>query len=341
MSGYMKLHSLTLFMALLFCSTLLWGQEKSGKKNLVERFFDRLAVSKADSTYAVRNSYRFIVKPKLGTSFGYINFRWKEDETKRNYDIRSEPIWKIGMNIGYRNLSVGFQSNVSRIFGGSKSEDSEYAASLYGVMLGGDFSYNVSSRYTIVNRDEQEWGEEVEYVQTKRLQANGYYVFNHRHFSYPAVFTQSYRQKKSCGSFIAGLSLNFEVLEFDETKLFQEFSGRLGENDYVKKINYGSYNLNVGYAYNWVLGKHWLLHGSLIPSFSLYEKSNMEFADRTERLKVNKFNVGCIVRIGVLWDGVKHFGGFTAVMNVNSLGYSPVNITDFYVRTRMFYGFRF
>jgi hypothetical protein len=34
----------------------------------------------------------------------------------------------------------------------------------------------------------------------------GYYTFNHRHFSFPAAFTQNYIQRRSAGSWLAGIS---------------------------------------------------------------------------------------------------------------------------------------
>ena len=34
----------------------------------------------------------------------------------------------------------------------------------------------------------------------------GYYSFNHRRFSFPAAFTQSYIQRQSAGSWLAGIS---------------------------------------------------------------------------------------------------------------------------------------
>lgn len=38
------------------------------------------------------------------------------------------------------------------------------------------------------------------------LNLTGYYTFNHRRFSYPAAFTQSYIQRRSAGSWLAGIS---------------------------------------------------------------------------------------------------------------------------------------
>lgn len=47
------------------------------------------------------------------------------------------------------------------------------------------------------------------------------------------------------------------------------------------------------------------------------------FEERTERLSVDKVNVGGIARLGVLWDKSRNFAGFTTVINMNSMGASP------------------
>ncbi|WP_300852719.1 DUF4421 family protein [uncultured Bacteroides sp.] len=61
-------------------------------------------------------------------------------------------------------------------------------------------------------------------LRSRRLQANGYWVLNHHRFSYPAVFTQSYLQKRSCGSVVLGLSLHAEQLELDTDALPDNWS---------------------------------------------------------------------------------------------------------------------
>ena len=35
---------------------------------------------------------------------------------------------------------------------------------------------------------------------------NAYWIFNHKHFSYPAAYSQSTNQRKSCGSLMAGFA---------------------------------------------------------------------------------------------------------------------------------------
>lgn len=307
----------------------------------LERFFDKLSVSKSDTLYAVRNNYRFSIKPRTGISIGIFEFGWKQDGEKQSYAINSAPLCKVGANFSYRNLTIGFQRDVERFFRGKRSSNAEFGASLYGTMLGGDYFYSSSNRYTVRSEQDKEWHLRVSCFRSRRLQANGYWVLNHRRFSYPAVFTQSYRQKRSCGSVVLGLSLHAEQLELDADALPEELAERLNASEYAREISYRSLNIGVGYAYNWVLGRRWMLHGSFLPSFSTIKRARLKFQEHTERLSVDKVNVGGIARLGVLWDKSRNFAGFTTVINMNSMGRQPVDISSFYVRSRIFYGVRF
>ena len=53
-------------------------------------------------------------------------------------------------------------------------------------------------------------------VAMKMLNVVGYYIFNHRRFSYSAAFTQSYIQRRSAGSWLAGFSYQGGSIETTE-----------------------------------------------------------------------------------------------------------------------------
>ncbi|MDE6347632.1 MAG: DUF4421 domain-containing protein [Bacteroides sp.] len=324
--------------------TAVHGQEPARQSKLpvwLERVFDQLAVSKSDTLYAVRNNYRFSIKPRVGISVGIFSFDWKQGGERQEYVLNSAPVCKVGANFSYRNLTIGFQRDVERLFRGKQTNNAEFGASLYGTMLGGDYFYSSSNRYTIRSEQDKDWHLRTSCFRSRRLQANGYWVLNHRRFSYPAVFTQSYRQKRSCGSVILGLSLHAEQLELDADALPDELADRLDASEYAREINYRSLNVGVGYAYNWVLGRRWMLHGSMLPSVSTFKRARLKFSGHTDPLSVDQVNVGGIARLGVLWDKSRNFAGFTTVINMNNLGRTPVDISSFYVRNRVFYGVRF
>ncbi|MBQ8672725.1 MAG: DUF4421 family protein [Bacteroides sp.] len=308
----------------------------------MERFFRFLAKSNADTAYAVRHPYRFSIKPKLGTSLGTFHFAWRDEGgAERRYTLISRPIFKLGVNVSYRYLTVGLQQNITHLFDGARQSDLEYSLTASGRKFGGDVVYNLSSHYTLSDDASSFKIRNLGCFSSTRLQANGYFVFNHRRFSYPAAFTQSYRQKRSCGSVVIGASYNYEELELDVASMPQAVIDQLAASGYARRMTLRNLNVNAGYAYNWVISRRWMFHGTLLPTVSLLRKSRLVFDDHTERLNTDPFNLGFIFRFSALWDCHQRFGGFTALMTLNNPSRRPVDIADMYLKTRFFYGFRF
>lgn len=67
---------------------------------------------------------------------------------------------------------------------------------------------------------------------------NIYYIFNHNRFSYPAAFSQSTVQRRSCGSPMVGIGYTKHTLSVDWKKLNSVISAVLGSeiaDSYVDK----------------------------------------------------------------------------------------------------------
>lgn len=317
--------------------------EKGGVVRLIDRVLDRLSSSKMDTAYAVRHGSRFTVRPKTGVSFGRLDFGWRGEEGQwHNYAILSMPVVKAGMNLSYRTLTVGYQTNVGRLFGDGSAKDVEYSASVYGTALGGDCFYTVSERSKITRADDRplvdRW---LDCYRVERLQANAYYVFNHRRFAYPAAFTQSYIQRRSCGSLLAGLSLDYRYVTLSASGLPDDIRQQIDPSGLPEYMRCGTVSLHFGYAYNWVINRHWMLHGSLLPSVAVFKDSELRLLEGRGAMPMNDLSFGGIVRMGALWQNGRRFAGLSAVMYLNCLEVSPNQIYDMNLRSRLFYGVRF
>jgi hypothetical protein len=80
----------------------------------------------------------------------------------------------------------------------------------------------------------------------------GQYIFNGHKFSYQAAFNQNEKQLKSSGSFLLGGGIYYFNIESDSSFIFND----------KKTISSFQWGINGGYAYNWVIKKHWLVSGS-------------------------------------------------------------------------------
>lgn len=296
------------------------------------------AKRKADTLYVARAEHPFCIKARTTTVINTYDLKWQEPAS--NISLLARPTFKAGFHISYRWLGIGFQKDVGNLFNKSGEENMELSASAYGRMLGGDFSYSTQSHYSINNFNGTICDKDIEGVKSRRIYANGYFVFNNRKFSYPAALTQSYRQKRSCGSVIAGVSFFHNTLELNPEALSAATEGRIPATSIIQRSAYDCLNINCGYAYNWVPDSHWMLHGTALPALSFMNR--LEYRqDGSTFYRKNEINIGGIIRFGTLWNHKRYYAGFTALMYIFGTRYNPMSMTDMYAKIQMSFGVRF
>lgn len=269
------------------------------------------------------------------------------------------PSLKIGPYIGWRWIFLGYAFDVSHPH--SSQKNTEYNLSLYSSMLGCDFVYIRNTGDFVLKKvqgfddveTKQFKGQRFTGMNSSLFSANVYYVFNHRHFSYPAAFAQSTVQRKSCGSMIFGLRYDKQKVNFDYTQLPQDLirypngEDRIMDELKIKKLEYYNYSISGGYAYNWVFARNCLLAVSCAPSIG-FKKA------KGERLKGNEFwvsmknlNFDVISRMGIVWNNTHWFAGASLVSHlydyrkdrlsfVNSVNYLNVYVGFNFHRKRQY-----
>ena len=200
----------------------------------------------------------------------------------------------VGVKVGYKGLSVSYSFPV----GGDKSQN----LTLRGV--GNWYSVNLrwhkfksntmSTHYSgkvrsrgLIGYDEEankymfsDWGETYEWDETeteevsppisiKTLIFDGFYIFNHKKFSYAAAYNQKTIQARSVGSPIAGLMAYYADFDYSDKRnaeliYWMDGIGRLRQ-----------YQLAVGggYAYNFVPAKGWLISALAMPMVTLLNQT--------------------------------------------------------------------
>jgi hypothetical protein len=163
----------------------------------------------------------------------------------------------------------------------------------------------------------------------------GYYAFNHRHFSYPAAFNQSYIQRRSAGSWLAGISYQGGIIETRD-----ELKAR-NPNAPTVSIDVGHVGIGGGYAYNWVLGQKWLIHFSLLPTFVVYNRNKMTVNGERKEAQHMRFNMIFNERAAIVYNfSPRYFAGATLVMNNSVFDDDVVVINQNKWRARAFIGLR-
>lgn len=85
-----------------------------------------------------------------------------------------------------------------------------------------------------------------------QIGAEASYIFNWREFSAKAAFDASEQQLKSAGSYVIGGGAYYYHLGLDEHFPLKNNTG------YIENFQLG---INGGYAYSWVINKHWMMSG--------------------------------------------------------------------------------
>ncbi len=148
-------------------------------------------------------------------------------------------------------------------------------------------------------------------IHINELGASVHYVLNHARFSYRASFFQNEWQKKSAGTFLAGFGAYGGWVKADSSMLPTDINRESTRGD-LQKLNFFEFGPSAGYAYTFVLDRHFFLTGS--GSLSLaYGVNTMSGGGSGHQ--VTGFNVNTIFRI---------FGGY----NSSTWAFNANYITD-------------
>lgn len=182
----------------------------------------------------------------------------------------------VGIGFSYLGIGYTYVFDLDNVFGGDPTRHSKWEISF----ATSRFSFEAyRSRNTgIVNVHRFGNYNNGKYINLKldgvRRISSGfdfYYFFNHRHYSQSAAYGYSKIQKRSAGSFIAGVLVSTQNVEMNFANIGQDVAIYLPNNGIpsVYKYHYKVYSLLGGYAYNWVFHRKWLFNITAAPSIGL------------------------------------------------------------------------
>ena len=286
-----------------------------------------------DTNYVVRPEGRLTLKVRLNQSGDDFHVKGDKDGISSKADLKTSYKTTVSIGASYRGLSAAFSINPAKMKGAYK--DYEFNLAYYSGRLSVDASYHRSTTLSgDVERGDAIGHLESGDVKMKMVNLAGYYAFNYRHFSYPAVFNQSYIQRRSAGSWLAGISYQGGNIETtDELK-------ERNPNTPDVNIHIGLLGIGGGYGYNWVLGKRWLLHLSMLPTFVIYNHNHMTVNGERRDAKHFSFSMIFNERAAVIYNfSPRYFAGATLTMS-NSFFDNDVTVNQNKWFARAFVGMR-
>ena len=301
-----------------------------------DRFFNSY-----DSTYVQGTGYKFNVKVTTDSWFDFYNFMLPERTTMH---MRSEPSTSIGAHLTYLAVSVGYDVNFSKLFGGPSEARQRYNFGFNCSLFAAELSYIKNDVGTRITRFGTA-GIDTDYkiklpfkgINVSSWNLDTYYFFNHKRYSQAAAFNFSKLQKKSQGSFYAGVSIYTQHFDFDFSELPSEILEHLPQSwpDYRYNVKTHNYALRAGYGYNWALGRHWLIGVTESPVIGM-KKGFINSEDE---------HVSCSLsnRLGVavVWNNGHWFFGATGRCDIGLIYDKEHTFANAFVTGQMSVGYRF
>lgn len=330
-------HILTNTILATFISCALASNAKA-QTGLAERMDSILAgrqkrlAAKYDTTYIGLPEKKWTVKLRTTAQGTDLNTKGSLEGMAFTSTLETDISATVGATVSYRGLSLGFSLNPARLYG--RNKDNTFTLTSYGNRMGIDLSYSSANTF----RGKAEYGGEnhdvgAGNVKMKLLEANAYYSFNRRRFSFPAVFTGSQEQRRSCGTWLAAMSAFAGKFTTGDGTI----PGLAGSELSVLNVAVGA-----GYAYNFALRRKWLLHLSATPQLVVFSRARLLVDGDRQRAPFKFPAIANVGRIAAVHSFGNSFMGFYAVVNTWNMGdRDKMGTSIIKWRARLFYGIRF
>ena len=293
----------------------------------------RYRTIKLDTNYIQRPKERLTLRALNNVSIAAMNAKMTSSTgIHGNFETKSDFRNTITFGANYLGIGLSIALNPAKVFG--KRTSTEFNFNNYGNTFGIDVIYLNNNSY---NGEQKVGGNKYEInrgsLSNKSLTIDGYYVFNGKKFSYPAAFSQTYKQVKSAGSIMAGVSY------------YRSNLTNHAQNDYmgvvVRKLSISQFAIGAGYAYNWVPSRRWLIHGSAMPFFGVYRHNRIHFENKKQKMPYRFPEMQMVGRVAVIYNVKQYFWGGSGVFNFfNSGDRKQLLLENFKMRIRLIFGIR-
>lgn len=287
----------------------------------------RYRSSNIDTAYVIRPQTKWRIAARVNFSGSMIETEGMDNGEHFRSEIKADYKTTVSLAVSYMGVTLSAALNPAKLLG--KYHDYELNLTSYGKRFGFDFSYQDAKNFSGWRETDGVGRFDLpeDMLVVKTYNANAFYNFNHRRFSYPAAFSQSYIQRRSAGSFQLAASI---MGQHGTYKGEQEF-------DY-KLTNIG---IGAGYGYNFVPTKKWLLHISALPTFIVYSNTSLTFDGDRIPLKYHFPEVIITGRAAIVRQlGTKFIGLSMVYTFTNNGDEDNLALHNSKWRARAFFGFR-
>ena len=249
----------------------------------VKTLIDSSAVATVDRNYIEQPKKPWAVEARSTINHSILKMEadWSfEDLLEGRITAKTDNSYPVSLGLwaGYRGYGFGYSKQLS-------GDGSTFSLGAMGGSFGINMrisSYRSSTPYVTylfasggeVDADEGHVPME-DPIRIRSFFLDAYYMFNSKRFSYSAAYDQSLIQRRSAGSFMAGLMYYHTRVAFDDDACWPMVLLMKS----IGKLKFTQANLGAGYAYNWVPARGWLVSAQVMPMITFYNKSSVYYYD--------------------------------------------------------------
>ena len=241
----------------------------------VKTLIDSSAVATVDRSYIEQPKQEWAVELRTAMNQSTLKMEseWNDGDDHMRLWAKSKNglSTSVGLWLGYRGYGFGYSKEIGSTTGSTLS---------FGAM-GGSFGINLRiSSYKSDMPDIYVDGEKLTSYETdddrlddpirvRSLFIDGYYMLNGKHFSYAAAYDQSLIQRRSAGSLVVGGMYYHSRADYSDDSNWFLTAMMQG----IGKVKFTQGSLGVGYAYNWVPARGWLVSAMAMPMLTFYNRT--------------------------------------------------------------------
>lgn len=261
-----------------------------------------------DTSYVVSTgkNWKLIYKSNIWSD----NYQGEPSVENMHVGMRSKLAANMGLQLSFMAVSVGYTLGITNLINGEKVSNkvdfsftcARFAAEAYYMENRGTITVRVRGR-----TDGEKWNatlREFGGFHRKAYGMRAYYFFNNRRYAQAAAYCFSKYQKRSAGSFIAGICLQHRDMGINMEEFPPFVLDQIPPGQEMPHFLYNDYCLMAGYGYNWVLGAKWLVNLTVAPYVGYRHLLATQNVDRASAWSVNMR-----VRMGAIYNHKKYFVG--------------------------------
>ena len=294
------------------------GIEKT--EGIIYKYLDQ-----KDTLYITPNKYKLTLMAQYTNSYEY--YRFSQPTKGQSITLMPESSDKIGFYVGWKWIFLGWAFDLNK-----NKAKTDWSFSFYTAKIGVDVFYRKRSKgfrikelkgfYNTAGEELKNYSRRFDGISVSQRGINVYYIFNNKHFSYPAAYSQTTNQIRSSGTFILGFNYSEQSFNIDTKKFDVSIENALSPALKFDIVRYKDYSIN---SYNWVFSKNCLANISLTPAIGY---KNTSFKLNSGKEFINNINFDFISRAAIVYNNTRYFIGASIVSHTYSYRRSNLSIVN-------------